>query len=159
MTAIAISLTALSCKNQSTEMVNTDIPDEIQTSLGVPFDVLKGDITEFILKTYMPSESDTKDDYVSDIVNYLSAEEYSSLISDLGDYYGDIKTQVSDLEIQYGLACNNTDNKDKILISFYLHKSANGIYVRNRINLVFTIQGDEIIDHSIYMGATEKRSN
>lgn len=160
---IALSLIAVfilvSCKSEETAVEQEVIPEEIQTSLGVPFDELRSDVSEFVLKTYMPSEQNTKEDYVSSILKYLSENEYNSLISDIGDYYGDIKTNIENLKIQYGVGENNSDSDDKILVSFYLHKEANGTHVRNRINLMFTIKNGKIIHHAIYEGATEKRSD
>lgn len=147
-----------SCQSKENNSIENSELEKTITELNVPLKELKSDMQTFILDTYMPIEDNTKEDYIKSIVKYLSETEYNSLLRDIGDYDKDIETTVKELKINYGLAENNSDNTDKILCSFYLYKSANGVSVRNKINLVFTIQGGEITNHTVYMGFTEKRS-
>lgn len=154
--ALSVIFTLCSCNKKETP---EDIaPPETITELNVSLEELKQDMKTFILNTYMPNEEETKEDYIKSIAKYLSESEYNNLIYDIGDYDGDIETTVKELTVNYGLAENNSDNCDKVLCSFYLHKSANGVSVRNKINIVFTIQGNEITHHAVYTGNTEKRS-
>lgn len=143
------------------ELVGPEVPTvEIAlepTALGAPLSEVKRDFKEFINKTYMPSENSTKEEYVESIAKYLSEQEYNRLLRDIGEYSSSIETMVSNLTINYGLAANNSDNCDKILCSFYLIKSANGVSVRNKTNLIFTIQGGEITNFSVYTGGTERK--
>ena len=155
---IITSLCACNNKKDENKNIEAELVAQTMTELNVPLKELKNDMTQFILLTYMPSASDTKQDYVKDITKYLSETEYDMLLNDIGEYSDDIETVVKELSIKYGLAENNSDNTDKILCSFYLVKSANGVSVRNKIDLVFTIQGGEITHHAVYMGKTEKRS-
>lgn len=155
---VTLLLSVLLCGCNNSQVVEEDTgKEEIMTGLGVPLDELRSDMQDFILKTYMPSENDTKEDYIESIVKYLSENEYDTILSEIGDYNSEVRNGVRDLQVYYGLAANNSDNLDKILCSFYLNKTYNNETIRNKIDLIFLIRDGKIYSHTIYTSNTERR--
>lgn len=152
MSALMILMVS-SCGSNTDEVEDKTSPT--MTELGVELEILSDDIKEFLLRTYMPVESDTKEDYLEPIANYLSTTEYESLYDDIGEYNETVETSISDLRVRYGLAENNSSNSDSILCSFYLRRSQDASTYRNKIVLTFKIQGGQITSHAIYMGQTQ----
>jgi hypothetical protein len=156
--AMMTILNLVGCSNRDNETTE-EVDESNLTELGVGLTELKKNMTQFIINTYMPSEDATKDDYLQPIMKYLSEIEYENLTDDIGEYNADLKTSVKSLSVKYSLGENNSDNIDKVLCQFYLLRSQGDITIRNKIDLVFNIQGNQIVSHSIYTGNTEVLSN
>lgn len=153
---LLLSLSACSPKKS----ISDDLSPQMLTSLAidgqqVTLADLKDDMSAFIIKTYMPVEADTKEDYISPISKYLTESEYDTLLSELGDYNGDIVQSIKELDIHYAKGENCTQHNDKVLCSFMWHNISNGLELRRRINIIFNVHGDKLNSHYILQGETE----